>query len=77
MSRLFTDESLLTWEAYASGGAFGLPDDPKIVFHCLSDPNRRARFVRHEGDDADAARLVLEAPESDLLGLFRDSTELD
>lgn len=60
MSRVFVDESLLTWEVYPSGGDFGLPDTPKIIFHCVSDPGRRARFLEFEGDDADAARAIEE-----------------
>ena len=77
MSRLFTDDSLLTWEAYPSGGAFGLPDSPKIVFHCLSDPERRARWVQHSGDDADAQRAVREASDRELNRLLTVSYELD
>lgn len=77
MSRLFTDESLLTWEAYPSGGPFGLPDKPKIVFHCLSDPQRRARYIQHEGDDADAQRAVRELSDRELVELLERTRELD
>lgn len=58
MSRVFVDQSLLTWEVYPSGGDFGLPDSPKIIFHCLSDPSERARFMEFDGDDSDAARAI-------------------
>jgi hypothetical protein len=77
MSRIFTDENLLTWETYASGGKFGLPERPKVIFHCLSDPDRRARFVIHEGDDADAQEAVRELPDNRLRELLRVSEELD
>jgi hypothetical protein len=77
MSRVFTDSGLLTWEAFASGGKFGLPEQPKIVFHCLSDPDRRARYVQHEGDNADAERAVRSLPEAELEGLLGASLELD
>lgn len=77
MSRVFTDENLLTWEVYASGGKWGLPDRPKIVFQCLSDPDRRARFVHHEGDEADAEEAVHEAREDRLREMLRTSSELD
>ncbi len=77
MSRVFLDENLLSWEAYASGGKFGLPESPKIVFHCLSDPFRRARYVVHDGDNADAAGLVHTLPEDRLRELLRESQELD
>lgn len=77
MSRVFTDEGLMTWEAYASGGKFGLPDDPKVVFNCLSDPGRRARWVRIDGDEADAEEAVHAMPEAELRELLRGARELD
>lgn len=77
MSRLFTDDSLLTWEAYPSGGPFGLPDSPKIVFNCLSDPDRRARFVEHPGDDADAQRVVQEVSDAELKRMLEGAAELE
>ena len=58
MSRLFTDDGLLTWEVFASGGDYGLPQKPHLIFHCLSIPERRARFVEQDGDNADAERSV-------------------
>jgi hypothetical protein len=76
MSRIFSDEQLLTWEAYSSGGRFGLPDQPKIVFHCLSDPHRPPRFVEHSGDSVSAERVLSELPEDGLRDLLADSGEL-
>lgn len=76
MSRTFTDENLLTWEAFASGGKFGLAIRPSIVFQCLSEPHRRARFVRQGGDEADAEETVAEAPEDRLRELLRQAEEL-
>ncbi|MBV9772620.1 MAG: hypothetical protein JO040_01635 [Gemmatimonadetes bacterium] len=77
MSRVFVDDDLLTWEAYASGGKFGGAERPKIIFHCLSDAQRRARFVTHESDEADAEELVHEVPEERLKAMLADSRELD
>lgn len=76
MSATFTDDDLQTWEAYASGGNFGLSVRPKIVFHCVSDPARRPRFVQLRGDEADAQALVEESPER-LKDLLRGSKPLD
>lgn len=76
MSRVFTDEGLLTWEVFSSSGPFGFPEQPKIVFQCLSEPNRRARFVVHDGDSADAAERVHGVPEDDLREMLRSSREL-
>lgn len=76
MSRTFTDENLLTWEAYASGGKYGLAVNPSIVFHCLSEPERRARFVTRPGDEADAEETVAEMPDEKLRGLLRQSEEI-
>ncbi|HEV2735242.1 MAG TPA: hypothetical protein VGV85_10425 [Longimicrobiaceae bacterium] len=77
MSRVFVDDDLLPWEAYASRGRFGLPEHPKIVFHCLSDPAVRARFVIHSGDEADAEEVVHEVPEERLKAMLKDSQELE
>lgn len=77
MSRVFVDDDLLTWEAYASGGRFGLPESPRIVFHCLSDPAIRARFVVHQGDEANAEETVHEVPEERLKAMLAEARELE
>ncbi len=76
MSRTFTDESLLTWEAYTSGGKFGLATQPSIVFHCLTEPQRRARYVTRGGDEADAEQTVAEMPDDQLREMLRQSEEV-
>jgi hypothetical protein len=77
MSRTFTDENLLTWEAYASSGRFGLAEHPSIVFNCLSDTTVRPRHVEIPGDEADAEALVHDADEEQLRDLLRRSQPLD
>jgi hypothetical protein len=77
MSRVFTDDDLQNWEAYASGGAFGLPERPKVVFYCLSDRNRRARFVELEGDNAGAEDLVHSAELDRLRSMLAQSQPLE
>jgi hypothetical protein len=76
MSRIFSDGDLLSWEVFASTGPFGLPEHPQIVFHCLSDPDRRARYVRVSGDSSEAQKLVQEARESDLRQMLAGAREL-
>lgn len=66
MSRTFTDDDLLTWEAYSSGSRRGA-DKPAIIFRCLSDRAARARFIEtEEGDGALPERLVETVPLSEL-----------
>ena len=77
MSQTFTDEDLLTWEAFPSGGRFGLSIRPKVIFHCLSDRSRRPRFVQIQGDEADAEELVHESQIERLRQLLAESKELD
>ena len=77
MSRVFTDRDLLTWETYLSSGRFGLPDQPKLVFNCLSEQDRRARYVRFNGDQADAEEVLAELPDDDLREMLAASRELD
>lgn len=77
MSRIFSDRDLLSWEAYTSGGAFGLPERPRVIFHCVSDPDRRSRFVHHDGDDASAERELQGLSDDALRELLSRSIELD
>ena len=77
MSREFIDEGLMVWEAFASGGRFGLPERPKIIFNCLSDPRRRGRFVQHDGDEADAQKSVRELSDGMLRQLLTKSAMLN
>ena len=77
MSITFTDEDLHSWEAYASGGDFGLSINPRVVFNCVSDPTRRARFVEVQGDEADAEHLVHHGGEDRLRSMLREAQELE
>jgi hypothetical protein len=76
MSRIFTDADLLTWEAYTSAGAFGLPENPKIVFHCLSDPDRPARVITRDGSTADVTEAVLSSGDRELRALLERAVEM-
>lgn len=77
MSQTFTDENLLTWEAFASGGRFGLSIRPKVIFHCVSDRSLRARFVEVQGDEADAEELIHDSQIARLRELLKQSKELE
>ena len=77
MSHTFTDENLLTWEAFASSGNFGLAIKPRIVFNCLSDPSRAPRYVERPGDEADAEEQVHEFSEQQLRDLLDKSRPLE
>jgi|1185.fasta_scaffold334408_2 hypothetical protein len=77
MSHTFTDENLLTWEAFASSGNFGFAVRPRIVFNCLSDPGRPPRYVERPGIEADAEEQVIEYDEKQLREMLRSSKELD
>ena len=76
MSRTFTDENLLTWEAFASAGESGLSSGPRVVFHCISDPHRRSRFAAGQGDEADAEAAVHGMAVDDLRAMLAKSQEL-
>ncbi|HEX6037223.1 hypothetical protein [Longimicrobium sp.] len=77
MSQTFTDDNLLTWEAFASGGRFGLSVRPRVIFHCLSDRSIPARVVQVQGDEADAEELIHESQVERLRQLLRESNELE
>jgi len=76
MSRVFTDPDLVTWEAYSSSGQWGLPEQPKIVFNCLSDPNRKPRFVIHDGHSGSAQESVGNASDDQLRRMLSKSDAL-
>lgn len=77
MARIFNDEALLTWEAFSTTGPFSLPDRSRIVFHCLSDPHRRSRYVEGSGDLMDAQRKLREIDEPELRSLLAVALETD
>jgi hypothetical protein len=76
MSRVFLDDNLLSWEAYASGGKYGLAVEPQIVFHCLSDRSLRPRYVRHGEDNAGAEHAVRSLSDGELREMLRDADDL-
>ena len=76
MSHTFTDQDLLTWEAYASSGNFGLAVRPRIIFNCLSDTSRPQRYVERPGNEADAEEQVHELSEEQLREMLKESVPL-
>ena len=76
MTRTIQDANLLLWEAYASAGAFGYPDEGRLIFHCLTDPSRRARVVEREGDKSSVEKEVATLPEMELLALLEKTQEV-
>jgi hypothetical protein len=76
MSRTFLDDDLRQWEAYPSGGRHGLAEGAYIIFHCLSDPEKRARRILHEGSNAEAGELVLALPDEELRAKLERAEEL-
>lgn len=77
MSQTFTDDDLQTWEAFASGGRFGLSVRPKVIFHCVSDQSRRPRFVEVQGDEADAEEMIHDSQTDRLRQLLAQSKVLE
>jgi hypothetical protein len=76
MTQKFLDKDLLLWEAYASTGAFGFPENPKIVFNCLTDRVMRPRTLVTEGDEAGAQAQLANASKAELLALFEQAKEI-
>lgn len=76
MTRTIQDQDLLLWEAYATVGDFGYPDRSHMVFHCLTDPARRARMVEREGDKSDVEHELATLSDHDLLELLGKTEEL-
>ena len=77
MSQTFTDENLISWEAFATSGDFGFAERPRIVFNCLSNPDTPARYVDAPGDEADAGGQVMGYDEKQLRELLARSHPVD
>ena len=73
---MFIDADLISWEAYASTGRFSLPDDGRIVFLCVTQPNRRPRTVLIPGDAVAAGAAVDSVSDQRLRELLAGSREL-
>lgn len=76
MARTIQDEGLLLWEAYATTGDFGFPDQARMVFQCLTDPARRARVLEREGDKSDVEHDLVRLSEEELRSLLEQTEEV-
>lgn len=76
MSRQFIDDDLINWEVFASTGRFSLPDDGKLVFVCLTDPDRRPRAIAFDAGAADTGAAVESLPDQRLRDLLERSRQL-
>ena len=76
MSRQFIDDDLITWEVHSSTGRFSLPQDGRLVFLCVTQPERRPRTTHLESDLADAEGLLADASDARLRRLLTESREL-
>ncbi|MEJ2216467.1 MAG: hypothetical protein P8099_07610 [Gemmatimonadota bacterium] len=76
MSRSFQDPDLLIWEAYATTGAFGASDHAHIIFHCVSDPSRRARYVEQDASLAAAQKRLAKLSTEELRSLLDEAQSL-
>lgn len=77
MRRTFYDEDFLEWEAYVSGGQPRSEAAARLYFLCLTEPSRRARFVKEEsGNTAEAERKLEQLDDGDLLDLLKRSEPL-
>lgn len=74
MRRTFMDDQFDEWEAYVSGGQLGGKAPARVMFVCISRPNREPRYVIHKsGDPADAEHDLFHMSEEELVGLFDHS----
>lgn len=76
MTRTIQDQDLLLWEAYASTGDYGYPEQSRIIFHCLTNPALRARIIERSGDKSDVEQELATLPADELLDLLAETEEL-
>ena len=76
MTRNIQDDDLQLWEAYASSGDFGFPSRSKMIFQCLSDRTRRARYVERDGSKSEVEKEIARLTDLQLVELLTGAPEL-
>ena len=77
MRRTFMDDQFDEWEAYVSGGQPGGSAAARVMFVCISTPERRPRFVHHSsGDPFEAERDLYQMEMPAIAELFKGSEPL-
>jgi hypothetical protein len=74
--RTFQDRNFLVWEAYPSAGRHGSSAKPHVIFHCLTQPDIRPRFIEGDGSGTEAQRRIAEASPDELLLMLESAAEL-
>lgn len=77
MTRTFQDGELLLWEAYAAAPRSGQDRGARLVFHCLTDQNRRARVLERNESRTQVEKRLSDIPGSELVALLDASEPLD
>jgi len=81
MTRTFQDRDLLLWEVYAASPRLGRDQDSReharIVFHCLTDPERRARVLTRDEGRSAAEAAIAAAGSAELVDMLATSEALD
>jgi hypothetical protein len=76
MTRTFQDHDLQLWEAYANPGEQGSAERAHLLFHCLSDPGRRARVLRLEAPRSNVEQELVAADDGRLVELLGRAEEV-
>jgi hypothetical protein len=77
MRRSIMDDQFDEWEAFVSGGQPGGKLAARVMFVCVSSPERRPRFVLHaSGDPAAAEHELYHMDEAALTALFQAAEPL-
>lgn len=76
MTRTFQDEDLLLWEAYGAAARAGEDHGARIMFHCLTDRERRARVLERDEDRSSIEKRIVQAADAELVALLQVSERL-
>lgn len=77
MSRTFQDDDLLLWEVYTASPRSGMGHGARIMFHCLTAPERRARVLEQDSDEAGIETRIAEADTAELMAMLEESEPLE
>ncbi|MFW5947027.1 MAG: hypothetical protein ACOCUW_00930 [Gemmatimonadota bacterium] len=77
MPRTIQDDDLLLWEVYAAAPRAAKGRGARIVFHCLSDPERRARVTENDADRTATEKWIAGASDAELRKLLDAAERLD
>jgi hypothetical protein len=75
-TRTFQDHNFLVWEVYPAGGRHGFPENPRLIFNCLTQPGLRPRVADLDALADDTPPRVADLSSAELIELLARATDI-